>query len=217
MSMKIKTSETSEVFINLRGLLLLFILLFVVSVSAQDKGKDILDAVQKKYKSINDLSADFKQSTNGKASLNGKIFFSKGNKLRLELENSTIISDGTVIWNYNKGQKKVVINNASGSELSSFSIDKFLYDYPSKSTVTLEKENNHDVLLLVPQKDNDRNFKKTRIRVNQDNLIIEVSIENLSGAITNLQFSNYKLNQNLLESKFIFSPPEGTNVIDLRK
>jgi chaperone LolA len=217
MSMKIKTSETSEVFINLRGLLLLFILLFVVSVSAQDKGKDILDAVQKKYKSINDLSADFKQSTNGKASLNGKIFFSKGNKLRLELKNSTIISDGTVFWNYNKGQKKVVINNASGSELSSFSIDKFLYDYPSKSTVTLEKENNHDVLLLVPQKDNDMNFKKTRIRVNQDNLIIEVSIENLSGAITNLQFSNYKLNQNLLESKFIFSPPEGTNVIDLRK
>jgi outer membrane lipoprotein-sorting protein len=217
MSMKIKTSETSEVFINLRGLLLLFILLFVVSVSAQDKGKDILDAVQKKYKSINDLSADFKQSTNGKASLNGKIFFSKGNKLRLELKNLTIISDGTVFWNYNKGQKKVVINNASGSELSSFSIDKFLYDYPSKSTVTLEKENNHDVLLLVPQKDNDMNFKKTRIRVNQDNLIIEVSIENLSGAITNLQFSNYKLNQNLLESKFIFSPPEGTNVIDLRK
>jgi chaperone LolA len=217
MSMKIKTSETSEVFINLRGLLLLFILLFVVSVSAQDKGKDILDAVQKKYKSINDLSADFKQSTNGKASLNGKIFFSKGNKLRLELKNSTIISDGTVLWNYNKGQKKVVINNASGSELSSFSIDKFLYDYPSKSTVTLEKENNHNVLLLVPQKDNDMNFKKTRIRVSQDNLIIEVSIENLSGAITNLQFSNYKLNQNLLESKFIFSPPEGTNVIDLRK
>jgi outer membrane lipoprotein-sorting protein len=81
----------------------------------------------------------------------------------------------------------------------------------------LEKENNHNVLLLVPQKDNDMNFKKTRIRVNQDNLIIEVSIENLSGTITNLQFSNYKLNQNLLESKFIFSPPEGTNVIDLRK
>jgi chaperone LolA len=217
MPMKIKTSETSEVFINLRGLLLFFILLFVVSVSAQDKGKDFLDAVQKKYKSINDLSADFKQLTNGKASINGKIFFSKGNKLRLELKNSTIISDGTVLWNYNKGQKKVVINNASGSDPSSISIDKFLYDYPSKSTVTLEKENNHDVLLLVPQKDNDMNFKKTRISVNQDNLIIEVSIENLSGAITNLQFSNYKLNQNFPESKFIFSPPEGTNVIDLRK
>ncbi len=215
--MKIKTSKTSEVFINLRGLLLFIILLFVVSVSAQDKGKDFLDAIQKKYKSINDLSADFKQSTNGKASISGKIFFSKGNKLRLELKNSTIISNGTILWNYNKGQKKVVINSASGSDPSSFTIDKFLYDYPSKSGVSLEKEDNHDVLVLVPQKDNDMNFKKTKIIVNQDYLIIEVSIENLSGTFTNLQFSNYKLNQNLPESKFIFSPPEGTNIIDLRK
>src|ERR1035437_7638490 len=205
---------------NLGGLVLLplaFIFLLAISVSAQDKSKEFLDAVQKKYKSINDLSADFKQSTNGKENLKGKIFYSKGNKLRMELKNSTIISDGTVLWNYNKGQKKVVINNASGSDPSSISIDKFLYDYPSKSTVTLEKEDNHDVLVLVPQTDNNMNFKKTKIRVNQDNLIIEVSIENLSGAITNLQFSNYKLNQNFPESKFIFSSPEGTNVIDLRK
>ena len=165
MSMKIKTAETSEVFINLRGLVLLsisFILLFVVSVLAQDKGKDFLDAVQKKYKSINDFSADFKQSTNGKVSLNGKIFFSKGNKLRLELKNSTIISDGNTIWNYNKGQKKVVINNVSASDPSSFSIDKFLNDYPSKSLVTLEKEDNLDVLVLVPKSENDMNFKNQK-------------------------------------------------------
>ena len=215
--MKIKTSE---VFINLRGLVLLpfaFILLLAFSVSAQDKGKELLETVQKKYKSLNDLSADFKQSLNGKTNLNGKIFISKGNKLRLELKNSTIISDGTILWNYNKGQKKVVINNVSVSDPSSFSIDKFLYDYPSKSSVTLEKEDNHDVLLLVPQEDNNMNFKKTRIWVNQDYMIMHVSIENLSGSITILQFSNYKLNQDLPESKFTFSPPEGTNVIDLRK
>ena len=217
MTLKLKISE---VFINLRSLVLLpvaFILLLAFSVSAQDKGNELLETVQKKYKSLSDLSADFKQSLNGKTNLNGKIFISKGNKLRLELKNSTIISDGTILWNYNKGQKKLVINNVSVSDPSSFSIDKFLYDYPSKSSVTLEKEDNHDVLLLVPPKDNNMNFKKTRIWVNQDYLIINVSIENLSGSITILQFSNYKLNQNLPESKFNFSPPEGTNLIDLRK
>ena len=211
---------TSEVFLNLRGLVLLpvaFILLLVISVSAQDKGKEYLDAVQKKYKSINDLSADFKQSMNEKASLKGKIYYSKGNKLRLELKNSTIISDGTVLWNYNKGQKKVVINNASGSDPSFFTIDKFLYDYPSKSSVTLEKEDNHNVLVLVPQKESNLNFKKAKIWTNQDYLIIRISIENLSGTNTYFQFSNYNLNQNLPESMFTFSPPEGTNVIDLRK
>jgi outer membrane lipoprotein carrier protein len=217
MLMKIKTSETPKVFTNFRNLLLFFILIFVISCLAQEKGKDFLEIVQKKYKSINDLSADFKQSLNGKTNLNGKIFISQGNKLRLELKNSTIISDGTIFWNYNKGQKKVVINNVSVSDPSSFSIDKFIYDYPSKSIVTLEKEDNLDVLILVPRKDNDMNFKKTKIWINRDNLIMRVSIENLSGTMTTLQFLNYKLNQNLPESKFTFSPPEGTNIIDLRK
>jgi outer membrane lipoprotein carrier protein len=217
MSIKIKTSE---VFMNLRGLVLLpvaFILLLVISVSAQEKGKEFLDAVQKKYKSINDFSADFKQSVNEKTSLKGKIFYSRGNKLRLELKNSTIISNGTVLWNYNKGQKKVVINNASASDPSFFTTDKFLYDYPSKSSVTMEKEDNQDVLVLVPQKESNLNFKKAKIWMNLDYLIIRISVENLSGTNMNLQFSNYNLNKNLPESVFTFSPPEGTNVIDLRK
>ena len=125
-----------------KTIILISILAF--SAIAQDKGKDLLDSVQKKYKSLTDLSADFKQSMNEKSSLKGKIFYSRGNKLRLELKNSTIISDGTILWNYNKGQKKVVINNASGSDPSFFTTDKFLYDYPSKSGVTMEKEERSD-------------------------------------------------------------------------
>ena len=198
-----------------KTIILISILAF--SAIAQDKGKDLLDSVQKKYKPLTDLSADFKQSLGGKTSINGKIYYAKGNKFRLELKNSTIISDGTVLWNYNKGQKKVVINNASGSDPSFFTIDKFLYDYPSKSSVTMEKEDNQDVLVLVPQKESNLNFKKAKIWVNLDYLIIRISVENLSGNNINLQFSNYNLNKNLPESIFTFSPPEGTNVIDLRK
>ena len=198
-----------------KTIILISILAF--STIAQDKGKDLLDSVQKKYKSLTDLSADFKQALGGKASITGKIYYAKGNKFRLELKNSTIISDGTVLWNYNKGQKKVVINNASGSDPSLFTTDKFLYDYPSKSGVTMEKEDNQDVLVLVPQKESNLNFKKAKILVNQDYLIIRISVENLSGNNMNLQFSNYNLNRNLPESLFTFSPPEGTNIIDLRK
>jgi outer membrane lipoprotein carrier protein len=196
---------------------LCMILVFISSVTAQDKGKDFLQNVQKKYKSTNDISADFKQSISEKAVQTGKIFYSKGNKLRLELKSSTIISDGTIIWNYNRSQKKVVINNASSSDPSFFSMDQLLYDYPSKSNITLENENNDKFLLLIPQKESELNFKKVRIWVNNDFLIMRISIENLSGNIINFLFSDYKLNQNLPASKFTFSPPEGTNIIDLRK
>ena len=197
--------------------ILFFILLFTVSISAQGKHQDILDSVQKKYNSVKDLTATFKQSVNDKSSLSGKIYYAKGNKLRLELKNSTIVSDGTNTWNYNKPQKKVVINNTSASDQSSFSIDKFLYDYPSKSAVTFENEDLHNVVVLVPNKGSNLNFKKVRIMVDQEFLITHVSIENIPGGITSLQFSNYKLSQNLPDSTFTFSPPEGANVIDLRK
>jgi len=195
----------------------LIVFIFTFSSFAQDNSKDFLNSVQNKYKSINDFSAGLKQSINGKTSVNGKIYYSKGNKLRLELKNSTIISDGTTLWNYNKTQNKVVINNASGSDQSSFTIEKFLYDYPSKCVVSLEKENNLNVLVLIPKNDAKMNFKTTKISVTPDYLIIQVYIENLSGSVTNFQFSDYKLNQNLPDSRFSFSPPEGTNVIDLRK
>ena len=192
------------------------IFIFAFSVIARENGNELLDSVQKKYKSINDFSAGFKQSINGKTSVNGKIYYSKGNKLRLELKNSTIISDGTTLWNYNKAQNKVVINNSSGSD-QSFTIDKFLFDYPSKCVLSLEKENNQNVLVMVPQNDSKMNFKKTRISVTPEFLITQVNIENLSGSVTNFQFSDYKLNQNLPDSRFSFSPPVGTNIIDLRK
>ncbi|MDR3609184.1 MAG: outer membrane lipoprotein carrier protein LolA [Ignavibacteriaceae bacterium] len=194
---------------------LCMILVFIFSAAAQDKGKDFLENVQKKYKSTNDISADFKQSISEKVVQTGKIFYSNGNKLRLELKNSTIISDGAMIWNYNRSQKKVIINNVSNSDPSFFSIDQLLYDYPSKSNITSENENNN--ILLIPHKESELNFKKARIWVNNDFLIMRISIENLSGSIINLLFSNYKLNQNLPASKFTFSPPEGTNIIDLRK
>ena len=194
-----------------------FILSFAFLASPQDKGKEFLEAIQTKYKSINNLSADLKQSINDKSNLSSKIYYAKGNKLRIELKNSTIISDGSVLWNYNKGQKKVIVNNASGSEPSFYNLDKFIYDYPSKSDVSVENENGNNILVLTPHNANEMNFKKAKIWVNKENLITKISIDNLSGGHVNLQLSNYKLNQILPDSIFTFSPPEGTNIIDLRK
>jgi outer membrane lipoprotein-sorting protein len=127
------------------------------------------------------------------------------------------MSDGTTLWNYNKNQKKVVISKVSSTDPVYFSIDKFLYEYPSKSNVSSEKENNQDVLVLVPKKGTNLDFKKARIFVNRDNLVSKITIENLSGTTMDFHLSDFKLNQNLPDSKFSFSPPEGTNIIDLRK
>jgi len=194
----------------------IFIFLFLPAFII-GQNNDLLSAIQKKYKSLYDFTADFKQSLNEKSNVTGKIQFSKGNKLRLELKNSTIISDGTTLWNYNKSQKKVVITKVAPDDPTYFSLDKFIFDYPSKSVVSTENKEGRELLVLVPRKESNLDFKKSQILVNHDNLMIRIVVENLSGALMDFQLSNYKLNQNLPDSRFTFSPPEGTNIIDLRK
>ena len=196
---------------------LILLLILTASACGQNSGKDLLSVVQNKYKSLKDLTADFKQSLNEKSNLLGKIQYAKGNKLRVELKNSTIISDGTTLWNYNKSQKKVVISRVSPDDPSFFSPDKFLFGYPSKSVVSMEKEEGQEILVLIPMTESNLDFKKAKIWVNHDNLMTRILVENLSGAFMDFHLSDYKLNQSLPDSKFTFSPPEGTNIIDLRK
>ncbi len=196
---------------------IILLLVLVIPITAQDNSKGLLSIVQRKYNSLNNFTADFKQFLNEKSNVAGKIQYSKGNKLRLELRNSTIISDGITLWNYNKSQKKVVITRVSSDDPSYFSLDKFIFDYPSKSVVSIENEDGQVLLVLVPRKESNLDFKKARIWLNPDNRIARIIVENLSGANMDFQLSNYKLNQSLPDSKFTFSPPEGTNIIDLRK
>jgi len=214
----IRQWQTGRFFAGMTNrVILVLIVVLVSSLNAQSNSQELLSSVQKKYKSINDLTADFRQSISEKSNVTGKIQYSRGNKLRLELKNSTIISDGVNLWNYNKSQKKVVISRVSPDDPTFVSIDKFIFDYPSKSIVTVEKEGGQEYLVLVPRKGSNLEFKKAKIWVNQDQLMTKILVENLTGAMMDFQLSNYKLNQSLSDSKFTFSPPEGTNIIDLRK
>ena len=85
-------------------LLLLFLMQPVFSQNSR-----LLKNLQSSFDSLKDFSADFVQLNNGKVNIEGKFFFKKENKLRLELKNLIIVSDGKTNWNYNKRQKKVIM------------------------------------------------------------------------------------------------------------
>lgn len=194
-----------------------FLFLLTITLSAQNSAQDVLESLQNKYKSLNDFSVDFKQSVDNKVNIAGRLIYAKENKLRVELNKSTIISDGKSIWNYNKSKNQVVINNTDAATSSYFTIDKFLYDYPSKSSIYIQQDNGKNVLVLTPKQNSGVDFKTAKIWINSDNLVSKVSIENLSGKETEIDLRNYSVNKNISDSKFSFSPPEGTKIIDLRK
>ena len=185
-----------------------------VSVFGQDNGNELLKAVQSKYNSINSLSVNFTKSSGNKEDFSGKLYLKKENKLRIELKNNTIITDGETFWNYNKKENKVIINNYDAEEPTELSINNFIQVYPSKSNVTSGEEGNYKTLTLEP-KTAELNFDRAKLYINNDNLVEKVLIDNNNGESI-ITLSGYKLNQDIPESEFTYSPAKGIKVIDLR-
>ncbi|HEY6907350.1 MAG TPA: outer membrane lipoprotein carrier protein LolA [Ignavibacteriaceae bacterium] len=188
-------------------------ILLSVLMFGQDNN-DLLKAVQAKYNSINTLSVDFSKSSGNKVDFSGKLYLKKENKLRIELTNNTIISDGETFWNYSKKENKVIINNYDADEPTELSLNSFINVYPSKSTVSEGMEDNYKTLTLKP-KSSELDFSSAKLYINSDNLVEKVIIDSNSGKST-ISFSDYMLNKDIQNSVFTYSPPKGIKVIDLR-
>ncbi len=184
------------------------------AVFGQADNNELLKSVQSKYNSINTLAVNFTKSSGSKEDFSGKLYLKKENKLRIELKNNTIISDGETFWNYNKKENKVIINNYDSEEPTELSLNNFIQVYPSKSNVTSGEEGNYKTLTLEP-KTSDLNFNKAKLYINNDNLVEKVQIDSNSGEST-ITLSGYKLNQDIPDSEFTYSPAKGIKVIDLR-
>lgn len=190
-------------------LIFLFLQFFI---GAQDSDK--LKSLQDKFESIRDLSVNIMQKSGGAEILSGKLYYKNGNKFNLDLKNNIIVSDGSTIWNYNKRENKVIINAVDKSDPSYFSFNTFVYDFPSQCVISSEQ--NGEVLVLAPKTNSELNFVKAKLWINKDNLVSKVLLEGTGAGNTEINFSNYRLNQNISESQFNFIPPEGSTIIDLR-
>lgn len=195
--------------------ILILIIILYSTCSFGQSAESVLKSLQNKFDSISDLSANVIQKTNGKLSLSGKLFFKKENSLRLELSKQIIVADGKTTWNYNEKDKKVIISNYDENGAGLLSINYLVYDYPDECDLSLSSDGGKTVLVLEP-KSKRNNMGEVRLTINKDNLIDKVLISNQATGKLEVSFSSYKLNNNLAQSLFTFSAPEGTTVVDLR-
>ena len=193
---------------------LIIIFFSFISIKAQDT--HLLKKLQENFNSLKDFSADLVQLNNGKINLEGKIFFKKENNLRLELKNLIIVSDGKTNWNYNKRLKKVIISNYDENDPSVLSLKRIIFDYPSKCEVSEDTKNGENILILKPKINSGINAELVKIWLNREYDISKVLVNESAGNSIEVRFSNYKINAEIPDSKFSFTPPQGTKVIDLR-
>lgn len=182
---------------------------------AQSTAEELLKNIQDKFNSIDNLSADIIHSINGNVNLKGNVYFKKENSMRLELKNNLIISDGMTSWNYNQKDNKVIITDYDSEGNKILSIRQLLFEYPKECELSAIESEGKKVLQLIPKTDT-FSFNSVKLFLNDDYLITKVLVDDPAAGNIRIDLSNYKLNTNLPDNYFSFSPPEGCQVIDLR-
>jgi len=200
---------------NIIRIFITIIFVFATTTFSQNDAVKVLNDLQTKFDTIKDLSVDFTHTGNGKSKLTGMLVFKKENMLRIDTKNFIIVTDGTTSWNYNKKQNKVIISNYDENDPGVFSINELVYELPAESDIELSNENGQNVLTLTPNSYN-YSFDSAKLWLNEDNLISKVVLNDAAIGIVKVKFSNYQLNQNLKDSEFSFTPPEGSRIIDIR-
>jgi chaperone LolA len=200
---------------NIFRIIITLIFVFAVTAFSQNNADKVMKELQLKFDKIKDLSAQFTQLTNGKSKLAGMLFIKKENKLRIDTKNLIIVSDGKTFWSYNKKANKVIISSYDENEPGVFSMKELVYDLPAESDIELSNDNGQRVLKLTPNS-YAYNFDDIKLWLSEDNLINKVVLNDATMGKVEVRFSNYQLNQNLMDSDFLFTPPEGSRIIDIR-
>ena len=208
---------------SLKYLSILVLFLCVNILYAQgDDAQDIIKAVQDKYKSISDGKATFTQTykpSSGKSKTSsGTIYIKKKDKYRIETKGQMVITNGVTSWTYNTSKNQVVIDNYKDNG-STFSPNKFLFDYPVNFYSDLEGEENVSgvecyVIKLTPRRKG--SVKSAKIWIDKsDDIIRKIRIVS-KGSVNTYTLKKVTLDAGINSSKFNFTPPSEAEIIDLR-
>ena len=200
----------------------------VPHVRTQDKGldvKEITERLQQRYEMIDDATARFEQHVRfGYSSIeqtfNGSLILKKPNHYRIESEHQTIVTDGVTVWAYTPANNQVVVDHFKENQ-NSLSPEQFILNLPTDyySTLLAPEEAAGTTLLtlkLTPR--DDRSFVKyVKVWVEEKSWMIrKILILDVNDTETTYTIKDMKLNTNVQETAFVFSPPPGTEVVDLR-
>ena len=155
----------------------------------------------------------------GPERFSGTLLFS-GKKYRVQTASQTIVTDGKVLWIYNKSEQQVIINDFVQDE-SSFSLTAMLQQLGNNYDASLEDRVKRDgieqdVLKLVPTND-DVQFQQVILHIRStDTVVTHLEVLDFNDVLMVFDLSDIKVNPKVDAASFSFTPPPGVERIDLR-
>ena len=207
---------------------ILFLATAVVSQAQNDpNAKKVLDAVSAKFKTYKAPQASFTykvENAQGKALSTKKgTVTMKGNKYRVSMDGLEIFSDGRTIWNYDRANNEVTVNNveAGGSQMTPQRLLTNFYDKDFLYKLNGEKKEGGKTLQeveLTPT-DKSRPYHKVYLWIDKaGQSIYSARFLEKSGGRYSYTITSLKPSAAVADSYFTFDKSKypGVEVVDLR-
>jgi outer membrane lipoprotein carrier protein len=207
---------------------LIGVLALVVPCAAQSlpPAQDVAAALQKKYDSIRDFSADFTQTTEGgvlrrkPAVERGKLFVKKPGRMRWNYtspEEKVFVSDGRQIQLYVPADKQVIISPLPSDDRATSAV-LFLM---GRGNLTRDFNVSYgqggapdSYVLRLDPKTRQAEYDWLQLTVDRRSLQIkELTAADQQGGRSTFTFTNFKENPGVADNTFVFSAPRGTEVV----
>ena len=193
------------------------------SVAHAQSADAVVDRLQAKYESIDGLEATFTQTMSSEyldapETASGKVILS-GKRVRIETSRQTFVSDGLVTWLYDARTDEVLINDYIEEEM--FPVREFLFDYErTYDVVSVEEavDRGSDVQVVrLRARDGTTPYRDLTISVrDRDDVISRIELVDVNETRMVFELEDVVLNPTITSETFTFSPPAGSEVIDLR-
>jgi outer membrane lipoprotein carrier protein len=220
--MRKKMKRTSFSFILL---VFLFLPGLIHSEQSPDSASEKLAlGIEEKYNSLKTLYASFEQETKSPdfsttRKFKGKMYLKNPNKFRIELSTQTVVSDGKYVWVYSQENQQVTKNLVEKSN-KFFRPNDYLFDFRENYNYKLEGEEKIGKFtcykMVYTSKNKDEFFEKIIVFFEKENLLARrIEYLDQNDNYTTLSFQDIKVDLKLSDSKFVFEPPKGVELVDL--
>ena len=206
---------------------LLMINLTIFAQTNDPAAKQVLDAVSAKFKTFKSVQANFiyKVENGAGKTLSTKTgtVWMKGTKYKVSFGGQEIFSDGTTVWNYDKGAKEVTVSSldASGSTITPQKLFTNFYDKDFLYLLNGEKKVGTKTLQEIEMTPTDKSkaFHKVYLQVDKTaKTIYSTKVLENGGNKYTYTVSTIKTNGALADNIFSFDKSKypGVEEVDLR-
>jgi outer membrane lipoprotein carrier protein len=186
-----------------------------VTLSDVQAAYDALDGLRASFTQL--VSSDFAGDT---TRIEGTVLLS-GNRYRVQTPDQTVVTDGETTWIYSPADSQVVVNDA-GSDATQVTPETFLTASADRYRITasssVSRAGAPHVRLSVTATDSTSRFGEATLWVRRsDRVVTRMRAADRNGSTLDLRLDDIDVNPALADSSFTFSPPEGIEVVDLRR